>query len=143
MKIGDLARVTQCTVETVRYYESVGLLPEPTRTSANYRDYGDVHVERLRFIRNCRALDMTHEEIRVLLAVIDNAESDCSGVNDLVDDHIHHVEVRISELTDLKQQLVTLRARCTEAQTGEVCGIIRELTTKEADPKQDRHTHLG
>lgn len=143
MKIGDLARVTQCTVETVRYYESVGLLPEPTRTSANYRDYGDAHVERLRFIRNCRALDMTHEEIRGLLVLMDQPDGDCSGVNDLVDEHIRHVEARILELADLKQQLVTLRARCVESQSGEVCGIIRELTTREAEPKQDKQTHLG
>lgn len=57
MKIGELALAAQCTVETVRYYEKEGLLAEPARTSANYRSYGAAHVERLRFIRNCRALD--------------------------------------------------------------------------------------
>ena len=59
MKIGELAQVAQCTVETVRYYEKAGLLAPPARTAANYRSYGNAHVDRLRFIRNCRALDMT------------------------------------------------------------------------------------
>ena len=67
MKIGELARAAQCSVETIRYYEKEGLLPAPLRTDGNYRDYGPGHIERLRFIRNCRALDMAQEEIRQLL----------------------------------------------------------------------------
>lgn len=67
MKIGELAQVAQCTVETVRYYEKAGLLPETPRTAGNFRVYGPGHVERLRFIRNCRALDMSHEEIHTHL----------------------------------------------------------------------------
>jgi len=60
-------------VETIRYYEREGLLPVPARTGGNYRLYGTQHVERLRFIRNCRSLDMTHDEIRTLLAFRDGA----------------------------------------------------------------------
>jgi DNA-binding transcriptional MerR regulator len=67
MKIGELARIAMTQVETIRYYERAGLLPETARTEGNYRIYGDAHVERLSFIRNCRNLDMTLEEIRVLL----------------------------------------------------------------------------
>eukprot|EP01030_Chromulinospumella_sphaerica_P019117 gene19117-18994_t len=71
MKIGELALVAQCTVETVRYYEKAGLLPEPARTPGNFRVYGPEHLERLRFIRNCRALDMSQEEIHTLLNLAD------------------------------------------------------------------------
>ena len=67
MKIGELADMAQCTVETVRYYEKEGLLPAPARTTGNFREYGAEHVDRLCFIRNCRALDMSHSEIRTLL----------------------------------------------------------------------------
>ncbi|MGL6014243.1 MAG: MerR family transcriptional regulator, partial [Shewanella oncorhynchi] len=67
MKIGELAQAAQCTVETIRYYEKEALLPEPARTNSNYRDYNQRHLDRLSFIRNCRALDMTHQEIRALL----------------------------------------------------------------------------
>ncbi len=105
MKIGELARVGPCTVETVRYYEKKGLLAPPARTPANYRSYGSAHVYRLRFIRNCRALDMTHEEIHMLLGLMDQPAGDCGGVNQLLDEHIAHVEVRIAELCQLKQQL--------------------------------------
>ena len=70
MKIGELAQIAQTTVETVRYYEKQGLLPETTRTAGNFRVYGVTHQERLRFIRNCRALDMSHEEIRDIFIIV-------------------------------------------------------------------------
>ena len=85
MKIGELARLAQCSVETVRYYEKAGLLPPAARSDSNYRHYGDAHVARLRFIRNCRALDMTHEEVRALLGLVDQPENSCSGVNRVLD----------------------------------------------------------
>lgn len=143
MKIGELALVAQCTVETVRYYEKEGLLPAPARTAANYRSYGDSHVERLRFIRNCRALDMTHEEIRALLGLIDQPADDCGGVNQLLDEHIAHVDVRIAELSQLKQQLSELRQCCQREQAVDACGILQGLASMETEPRHKRHTHLG
>ena len=112
MKIGKLAEVAQCSVETVRYYEKEGLLPAPARTSGNFRQYGAEHVERLRFIRNCRALDMSHGEIRTLLRLADQPGDDCGSVNTLFDEHIAHVDERLRELAQLKLQLASLRARC-------------------------------
>src|SRR2546426_462323 len=112
MKIGELAQVAQCTVETIRYYEKEGLLAAPTRTSGNFRVYGPEQVERLRLIRNCRALDMSHDEIRTLLGMADQVEQGCGAVNDVVDQHIAHVDERIRELNHLKQQLTALRQRC-------------------------------
>lgn len=78
MKIGELAEKSHCNTETIRYYEKVGLLPEPERSEGNYRLYRNIHLERLRFIRNCRSLDMTHEEIRGLLAFMDGPAQDCA-----------------------------------------------------------------
>ncbi len=72
MKIGDLAKATDCAVETIRYYEREKLLPEPARSEGNYRMYTQAHVERLTFIRNCRTLDMTLDEIRSLLQLRDS-----------------------------------------------------------------------
>lgn len=143
MKIGELADVAQCTVETVRYYEKEGLLPLPARTAANYRDYGRPHLERLRFIRNCRALDMTHEEIRTLLGLIDQAVDDCSGVNQLLDEHIAHVDARIAELALLKQQLGELRLRCQSQQGVDSCGILQGLASMETEARTERRSHLG
>jgi Cd(II)/Pb(II)-responsive transcriptional regulator len=143
MKIGELAQVAQCTVETIRYYEKEGLLPTPARTSGNFRVYGPGHVERLRFIRNCRALDMSHDEIHTLLRLADQAEQGCGAVNDVFDQHIAHVDERIRELTQLKLQLATLRQRCRNEQDVQSCGILQGLAAMEAEPRAERHTHLG
>ena len=88
MKIGELAKLTDCQVETIRYYEREGLLPEPARSEGNYRLYTQAHVERLTFIRNCRSLDMTLEEIRSLLNLRDSPQDQCESVNALIDEHI-------------------------------------------------------
>ncbi len=143
MKIGELAQAAQCSVETVRYYEKEGLLAAPERSASNYRQYGASHVERLRFIRNCRALDMTHGEIRRLLELSDDPASGCEAVNTLVDEHIGHVRERIKELVQLEQQLIELRQRCSSGQGAEACAILYGLATMESEAKPERHTHLG
>lgn len=143
MKIGELARVAQCTVQTVRYYEKEGLLAEPARTTGNFRVYGPEHLERLRFIRNCRALDMSHEEIHTLLGLADQAGEDCGAINTVFDQHIAHVNERIRELTQLKRQLGALRQRCQTEQAVDACGIMQGLAEMETEQRPERHTHLG
>lgn len=143
MKIGELATLAQCTVETVRYYEKEGLLSEPGRTAGNFRVYGAEHVERLRFIRNCRTLDMSHEEIRTLLVLTDQPGDGCGAINDVFDQHIAHVDERIQELTQLKRQLSALRQRCQTEQAVDACGILQGLAAMESGQKPERHTHLG
>lgn len=143
MKIGELARLQGCTPETIRFYEKAGLLPEPVRTEGNYRHYGQEHVQRLRFIRNCRILDMSHDEIRTLLQAHDETPDDCQPVNRSIDAHIEHVETRIRELTQLKAQLALLRKRCTVPHDVKNCGIFQELQTAEMeDPHVHGHTHV-
>src|SRR4051812_34930501 len=105
LKIGELARRTGCLVETIRFYEREGLLMPPARSEGNYRLYGAVHLARLLFIRHCRSLDMTLDEIRKLLHFIDAPEENCGAVNTLLDKHIGHVGDRIAELTALQAQL--------------------------------------
>lgn len=143
MKIGELAQKSHCNPETIRYYEKVGLLPEPDRTDGNYRQYRSVHLERLRFIRNCRSLDMTHEEIRALLAFMDGPAQDCEPVNCLLDEHIEHVSLRIRELEHLQEQLKELRHRCGQAGGLEQCGILQGLVDMEPDRVPAPSTHLG
>lgn len=81
LRIGELAQRTGTQVETIRYYEREGLLPEPARSEGNYRLYDRAHAERLSFIRHCRSLDMTLDEIRVLLQFRDAPEQNCGEVN--------------------------------------------------------------
>lgn len=127
MKIGELAQASATPIETIRYYEREGLLPAPARTEGNFRVYEAMHLERLQFIRHCRGLDMSLDEVRVLLRFRDAPASDCGDVNALLDAHIGHVSTRIKELRSLERQLKELRQRCSETQASEACGILSGL----------------
>jgi Cd(II)/Pb(II)-responsive transcriptional regulator len=128
MKIGDLAKATHTKVETIRYYEREGLLHEAVRTMGNYRVYNVEHLDRLSFIRHCRSLDMTLEEIKTLLRYKDFPPEDCSNVNALIDEHIEHVAVRIKELKHLQKQLIDLRKNCSGTGLVNQCGVLTELS---------------
>ncbi|MCY1336495.1 Mercuric resistance operon regulatory protein [compost metagenome] len=143
MKIGELAKLTDCPVETIRYYEREGLLPPPSRGENNYRAYGEAHVERLTFIRNCRSLDMTHGEIRRLLELREQPTAGCADANALIDEHIAHVRTRIVSLQAMEQQLLELRRRCREG--GQACGILQQLNEAGAfeDVASAGHSHVG
>src|SRR3546814_4795326 len=98
IKIGELAKCTESTVETIRYYEKEGLLPEPSRSEGNYRLYGEEHIERLKFIRHCRTLDMALGEVRTLLKYRDTPTEDCGDVNARSEEHTSELQslMRIS-----------------------------------------------
>lgn len=144
MKIGELASLTNTQVETIRYYEREGLLAEPARSEGNYRIYGKEHAERLSFVRHCRGLDMTLNEIRVLLRFKDAPGDNCLEVNELLDQHIVHVAERIQELRQLEKQLKALRQTCLGGQDAQHCGILHELTeiAKGPAPSQAREGHV-
>lgn len=128
MKIGELARATHTRVKTIRYYEREGLLPEAGRTEGNYRVYRDTHVDRLSFIRHCCGLDMTLDEIRVLLRFRDAPHESCAKVNDLLDEHVGHVAARVRELKGLQRQLEALLEACRESPEAQHCGILAQLS---------------
>jgi Cd(II)/Pb(II)-responsive transcriptional regulator len=143
MKIGELAAASDTGVETIRYYEREGLLPEPARTESNYRTYGDQHLARLQFIRYCRGLDMSLNEIRVLLRFKDSPHENCGDVNAVLDDHIGHVSRRIKELRALEKELKELRSQCSEAREAQECGILEGLArASNAPAKKVRGQHL-
>ena len=146
MKIGDLAQASATGVETIRYYERQGLLPAPARTAGNFRVYDDAHLERLRFIRQCRGLDMSLDEVRELLAVRDAPDADCGAANRVLDEHIGHVSRRIRELRALERQLKALRASCALVQPSADCGILVGLSSELEAPSQAPRSgarHLG
>lgn len=125
--IGALARGTNCPAETIRYYEREGLLPQAARTAGNYRLYGRVHLERLAFIRNCRSLDMTLDEIKQLLKFRDIPQSECEAAHALIDEHILHLGARITELQQLKRQLQGLRRQCQPVRNAKKCRVLDRL----------------
>jgi Cd(II)/Pb(II)-responsive transcriptional regulator len=136
LRIGELARQTGCQTETIRFYESAGLLPAPGRSAANYRLYGAAHAERLGFIRHCRALDMTLDEIRALLALRDGDGADCSAVDALLDEHIGHVAQKIAALQELQAELQGLRGRCKSTRPAGDCAILQGLAGSATPPRR-------
>ena len=143
MKIGELANQTHTQVETIRYYEREGLLPETARTEGNYRIYGDAHAARLSFIRHCRGLDMTLDEIRILLHFKDAPSENCGEVNALLDEHIGHVAHRIQELKALQKQLVALRSQCSQERDVAHCGILSGLSQASAGTQVAHNQHVS
>ena len=143
MKIGALAHATQTPVATIRHYEHLALLPPAPRSQGNYRLYGADEVQRLGFIRHCRSLDMTLDEIRLLLRFKDAPQQDCGDVNALLDEHIGHVATRIRELKQLQKQLQLLRERCAEVQEVARCGILNELTDAATRPRPRAALHTA
>ena len=132
MKISELARATGTPVGTIRHYEREGLLPEPPRQADNgYRRYGEAHAERLGFIRQARALDMSLDEVRALLRLRDTPQAPCEAADALLDAHIGHVAARIRELRLLERQLRLLRARCDARGDAGHCGILAGLAAGE------------
>ena len=132
MRIGPLAEDTGTPVETIRFYEREGLLPAPSRADNNYRLYTDAHADRLAFIRHCRNLDMTLDEVRALLRFKDAPRQDCAEVDALLDAHIEHVAQRIRELRALAGDLKLLRARCATPHVADGCGILSGLDSAAA-----------
>lgn len=128
MKIGELSSASSTPIETIRYYEREGLLPAAARTQGNFRVYEKPHLERLQFIRYCRGLDMSLDEVRTLLRFKDDPADPCADVNGLLDAHIGHVSQRIAELRTLQKQLKELRQQCVGVRAAGHCGILAGLS---------------
>lgn len=126
MKIGELSRATGTHIETIRYYERIGLLPAPSRTAANYRSYGDTHRARLAFVRHSRDLGFTIEEIRSLLDLSDHPERDCADADRIATRHLEQVEEKIAQLTLLREELSRIVGRCRGGIAAD-CRVIEAL----------------
>ena len=106
MKIQEFAQLTGLTTKTIRYYESIGILPSPQRTPNGYRDYSEQDVERARFVAGIRSLDLSLDEIMELLAMRDRREAPCRTLLNLIEQKANQIEERIQLL---KQMEVDLR----------------------------------
>jgi Cd(II)/Pb(II)-responsive transcriptional regulator len=124
-----LARHTGVDIQTVRYYEKAGLLPPPTREANGYRAYGAGHLERLAFIRHCRALDMPLADVKRLLEFVARPEADCADVNSLIEAQLARVRARLASMRALERQLSALRAQCDANHAVRECGILDELVS--------------
>lgn len=124
--IGDIGRATGTKVETVRYYERIGLLPKPSRSEGNYRTYGPREVDRLSFIRRARALGFSLDQVRALLALSDDGERDCGKVDQMASAHLREVEAKIADLKALQRELTAMLKSCSGGSVAN-CRIIEAL----------------
>ncbi|RDE18287.1 Cd(II)/Pb(II)-responsive transcriptional regulator [Motiliproteus coralliicola] len=145
MRIGELARQTGTETVTIRFYEKQGLMPPPARSDSNYRIYNDTHKERLLFIRHCRGMDISLEEIATLLECREHPAMSCDNVNRMIDSHISQVLQQINDLQRLEQQLRQLRQRCNNERNpmGQAadCGILDSLEHCEPDGCHNHQRH--
>jgi DNA-binding transcriptional MerR regulator len=130
LSIGALAKATGTKVETVRWYEKVGILPAPDRTAGNYRIYGPEHLRRLGFIRRARNLGFTLDEVRALLGFADECDRDCRDVDAIARRHLADVERKIADLTALAAELRSVIGQCGGGTVSE-CRIIEALAMSE------------
>lgn len=126
LKIGDLARATDTKVETVRYYERIGLMPPPERTQGNYRSYTAAHLQRLNFVRHARGLGFDIAEIRSLLDLADQPERDCAEADRIASGHLSAVEAKIAQLEVLRTELQRMVGECRGGRAAD-CRVLEVI----------------
>ncbi|AIJ45981.1 Cd(II)/Pb(II)-responsive transcriptional regulator [Comamonas testosteroni] len=131
-RIGEAARRSGIAAANIRYYEKEQLLSPGVREDNQYRLYTDGDVHRLRFIRLCRAMDMSLDEVRTLLALDGARKADCVAANKTLDSHLGHVRERLAELQALEHELMQLRSQCDGSDS--FCHIIEALHAQADEP---------
>ncbi|QRG05717.1 helix-turn-helix domain-containing protein [Xanthobacter dioxanivorans] len=127
LAIGELGRLTDTKVETIRYYERIGLLAEPARTAGNYRAYGPQHLNRLSFIRRSRDLGFSLDQVRALLDLSDDRDCSCQAVDAIAKAHLAEVDRKIADLRALRRELRSMVDQCRSGTVAE-CRIIEALS---------------
>lgn len=130
LAIGDLARQTGTKVNTVRFYEDIGLLPRAARTASGRRTYGASDVRRLAFVRQGRSLGFSVEEIRSLLALADEPERDCAEAAAIARQHLRDIEMRIARLETLRDALADVAVSCEGGRAAD-CRVIEAIAGAE------------
>ena len=127
LAIGDLARATGTKVETIRYYERIGLLAAPARTRGNYRAYGPVDLNRLSFIRRARDLGFPLAQVKSLLGLADQPDRSCEAVDAIARAHLIEVKRKIADLAALRRELDSIISQCGHGTIAQ-CRIIEALS---------------
>jgi len=137
LSIGDLARAAECTVQIIRHYEKIGLLPEPRRTNGNRRFYSKDQASRLQFIRHSRKLGFGLDDIRQLLSFSDDPDQSCEQVDIIARQHLQSVQERMTRLQSMERELKRMIRQCRGGIVAE-CRII-EVLTDLSECLSDRH----
>ena len=126
LTIGILGKKTGTKVQTIRYYEQIGLMPEPDRTEGGQRRYGDAEVDRLSFIRHARQLGFPLEAIRELLDLSDNPDRSCHEADSIARRQLKQVELRMDRLKALRTELKRMILECSGGNTAD-CKVLEVL----------------
>ncbi len=126
MRRSDLARVTGCNLETIRYYEKIRIMPDPPRSARNYRTYDQTHVARLRFVMRARGLGFTLNETRGLLDLVDGGIQTCAEVQVVAREHLDNVKTKIRDLRRIERVLSQTLTQCSGRDVPE-CAVIDAL----------------
>lgn len=124
----ELARRTGCNLETIRYYEKTGMMPDPPRTASGYRVYDDAHISRLRFILRARELGFSIEQIRGLLDLVDGGTQTCAEVKERTEQHLADVRAKIADLKRIEKALAATAAQCSGEDIPE-CPVLEALAS--------------
>lgn len=124
--IGELAKRTDTKVQTIRYYEDIGVMPKAIRAANNRRLYDETHLERLTFIRHSRELGFSLDDIRNLLALSDQPDRPCNEVDAIARTHLDNVESKIASLQVLQEELNRMISHCSGGKVSD-CRIIKVL----------------
>lgn len=122
-----LAKATGCNLETIRYYENIGVMPDPPRTGKGFRVYDQTHVARLRFVMRMRELGFTLEEVREFLALTDGGSQTCAEVLERTRTHLAGVRVKIADLQRIEKVLAETAAQCSGKDVPD-CPVLDALT---------------
>lgn len=125
----ELARRTGCNLETIRYYEKTGMMPDPPRTASGYRIYDESHISRLRFILRARELGFSVEQIRGLLILVDDGTQTCAEVKDRTEQHLADVRAKIVDLERIEKVLAETAAQCSGKDVPE-CPVLEALASE-------------
>lgn len=126
MMIGELSKLTDCNIETIRYYERIGILPKPPRTPGGHRDYDTPHHKRLNFVRRSRELGFSLDEVRQMLRLVDGGDVTCEHVHEMALEHLVDVRTKIKDLKRMEGVLKTTVAKCSRGKTPD-CPVIDAL----------------
>jgi MerR family mercuric resistance operon transcriptional regulator len=121
-----LSKRSGVNIETVRYYEKIGIMPKPSRTTGRYRVYNSQHAKRLHFVRRGRELGFSLDELRKLLRLVDGHAYTCAEVHALTIEHLKDIRQRIADLKRLERVMAGMAAQCTDDQVPE-CPVIDAL----------------
>ncbi len=129
LTIGDLGKATNTKVETIRYYERIGLLAKPDRTGGNYRAYGQDALARLSFIRRARDLGFSLDQVRELLTLASQDQRDCGSVDAIANSHLAEIDRKLADLAALRRELSAVIASCNGGKIAE-CRILESLAPR-------------